>query len=155
MSGKTSADVIIGGKVYTLSGYEGEEYLQRVAAYISNKISEFESMEQFHRLSGDMKATLVQLNIADDYFKAKAQIERLEEEIEARDKEIYNLKHDAISGQLRAEESEKARKALEEENKGLLLEKTRLEASVRASGGADGGYSGKRTQSRGKSNGAG
>lgn len=39
MSGKTSAEVIIGGKVYTLSGYEGEEYLQRVATYINNKIN--------------------------------------------------------------------------------------------------------------------
>ena len=32
MSEKSSAEVIIGGKVYTLSGYEGEEYLQKVAA---------------------------------------------------------------------------------------------------------------------------
>ena len=31
MSEKSSAEVIIGGKVYTLSGYEGEEYLQKVA----------------------------------------------------------------------------------------------------------------------------
>ena len=27
MAEKTTAEVIIGGKVYTLSGYEGEEYL--------------------------------------------------------------------------------------------------------------------------------
>ena len=31
MSEKSSAEVIIGDKVYTLSGYEGEEYLQKVA----------------------------------------------------------------------------------------------------------------------------
>ena len=42
MSEKSSAEVIIGGKVYTLSGYEGEEYLQKVAAYINNKINEFD-----------------------------------------------------------------------------------------------------------------
>ena len=41
MSSKSSAEVIIGGKMYTLSGYEGEEYLQRVAVYINNKINEF------------------------------------------------------------------------------------------------------------------
>ena len=34
MSAKTSAEVVIDGKVYTLSGYEGEEYLQKVASYI-------------------------------------------------------------------------------------------------------------------------
>ena len=28
MSAKTSAEVVIDGKVYTLSGYEGEEYLE-------------------------------------------------------------------------------------------------------------------------------
>ena len=35
MSVKTSADVLIGGKVYTHSGYESEEYLQKVAGYIN------------------------------------------------------------------------------------------------------------------------
>ena len=39
MAAKTSAEVVIDGKVYTLSGYEGEEYLQKVAAYINNKIN--------------------------------------------------------------------------------------------------------------------
>ena len=38
MSAKTSAEVVIDGKVYTLSGYEGEEYLQKVASYINGKI---------------------------------------------------------------------------------------------------------------------
>ena len=47
MSEKTSAEVLIGGKVYTLSGYEGEEYLQKVAAYINGKLSEFDSTEGY------------------------------------------------------------------------------------------------------------
>ena len=42
MSAKTNAEVVIDGKVYTLSGYENEEYLQKVAAYINNKIAEFD-----------------------------------------------------------------------------------------------------------------
>ena len=46
MAEKTSAEVIIGGKVYTLSGYEGEEYLQKVATYINNKLGEFQGMEE-------------------------------------------------------------------------------------------------------------
>ena len=71
MSSKSNTEVIIGGKVYTLSGYEGEEYLQRVAAYINNKINEFNEMEEIRRFPVDMKATLVELNIADDYLKQK------------------------------------------------------------------------------------
>lgn len=130
MAEKTSAEVIIGGKVYTLSGYEGEEYLQRVATYINNKINEFNNMEELRRLSGDMKATLIQLNIADDYFKARAQVEKLEQEIEQKDKEIYDLKHDLISNQIKAESDEKELKELEAKNQELLLNKAKLEASL-------------------------
>lgn len=130
MAEKTSAEVIIGGKVYTLSGYEGEEYLQKVATYINNKINEFNSMEELRRLSGDMKATLIQLNIADDYFKARSQVEKLEQEIEQKDKEIYDLKHDLISNQIKAESDEKSLKELEAKNQELLLNKAKLEASL-------------------------
>lgn len=130
MAEKTSAEVIIGGKVYTLSGYESEEYLQRVATYINNKINEFNSMEELRRFPADMKATLLELNIADDYFKAKAQIEKLEQEIEQKDKEIYDLKHDLISNQIKAETDEKSLKELETEIRDLRLNKEKLEASL-------------------------
>ena len=59
MSEKSSAEVIIGGKVYTLSGYEGEEYLQKVAAYINNKINEFDSMEDYRRFSNGYEGNSV------------------------------------------------------------------------------------------------
>ena len=133
MSEKTSAEVIIGGKVYTLSGYEGEEYLQRVATYINNKLGEFDNTEGYKRLPVDMKATLLELNIADDYFKAKAQVEKLEQQLEAKEKEIYDLKHDLISNQIKTESDEKELKKLEAENKELLLNKARLEASLEES----------------------
>lgn len=133
MSEKTSAEVLIGGKVYTLSGYEGEEYLQKVAAYINNKLSEFDNTEGYRRLPADMKATLLELNIADDYFKAKAQAEKLEQQIEAKDKEIYDLKHDLISNQIKTESDEKEMKRLEKENQELLLNKAKLEASLEES----------------------
>lgn len=130
MPAKTSAEVIIGGKVYTLSGYEGEEYLQKVAAYINGKLNDFDEIEEYRHLSAPMKATLVQLNITDDYFKAKAQVEKLENEIEQKDKEIYDLKHDLISNQVRTETAEASASKLEAENKELLLNKARLEASL-------------------------
>ena len=109
MAEKTSAEVVIGGKVYTLSGYESEEYLQKVAVYINGKLNEFDSIEGYQRFPADMKATLLQLNIADDYFKAKAQAEKLEREIEAKEKEIYNLKHDLIAEQIQSENDKRSR----------------------------------------------
>lgn len=130
MSAKTSAEVIIGGKVYTLSGYEGEEYLQKVAAYINNKLSDFDGIEEYRHLPVPMKATLVQLNIADDYFKAKSRVEKLESEMEQKEKEIYDLKHDLISNQIKMETAEASVAKLESENKELLLNKARLEASL-------------------------
>lgn len=71
MSVKTDTEVIIGGKVFTLSGYESEEYLQRVASYINNKTAEYNKVESFKRQPVDTQSVLLQLNIADDYFKAK------------------------------------------------------------------------------------
>ncbi|RDU23105.1 cell division protein ZapA [Anaerosacchariphilus polymeriproducens] len=130
MSKKTNTEVLIGGKVYTLSGYESEDYLQRVATYINNKISELKTMDGYNRLPFDMKATLLQLNIADDYFKAKSQVGKLETDIESRDREGYDLKHELISAQIRAEELEKTIKELQAENKELQLNKARLETSL-------------------------
>lgn len=130
MAAKNDTEVIIDGKVYTLSGYESQEYLQKVASYINDKIGEFKSMEEYKRIPADMRSTLLALNIADDYFKAKAQAEKLEENLEVRDKEIYDLKHDLISNQIRMESDQKMIKDLEKENKELLLNKTRLEATL-------------------------
>lgn len=130
MSAKTSAEVVIDGKVYTLSGYEGEEYLQKVAAYINGKITEYDTLEDYRHLPLNMKSTLIQLNIADDYFKAKAQVEKLERDIELKDKEIYDLKHDLISNQIKTETAESTMKELEAENRELLLNKARLEAAL-------------------------
>ena len=58
MAEKTSAEVVIGGKVYTLSGYESEEYLQKVAVYINGKLNEFDSIEGYQRFPAeDRKST--------------------------------------------------------------------------------------------------
>ena len=130
MAGKTNTEVIIDGKVYTLSGYESQEYLQRVASYISDEIGEFKQLDEYTRISSDMRSTLLALNLADDYFKAKAQAEKLEEELEQKEKAIYDLKHDLISKQMQNEADGKTIKELEKENKELLLNKTRLEATL-------------------------
>ena len=130
MSAKTYAEVVIDGKVYTLSGYEGEEYLQKVAAYINSKINEFDAIENTRHLPANMKSTLIQLNIADDYFKAKSQVVKLERDVELRDKEIYDLKHDLISNQIKTEGTDERIKELEAENRELLLNKVRLEAAL-------------------------
>lgn len=107
MSTKTDTEVIIAGKVFTLSGYESEEYLQKVASYINNKVAEYNKVDSFKRQSLDTQNVLLQLNIADDYFKAKKQISLLEEELQNKEKEMYDLKHELIASQIKLENTEK------------------------------------------------
>lgn len=130
MAAKKSAEVLIGGKVYTLSGYEEEDYLQQVATYINNKLAEINEREEMRKLPSDMKSTLLQLNIADEYFKAKQKIDKFEAEMEEKEEELYELKHDLISHQVRMEDMELRVKTLEDENKDLMNAKARLESSL-------------------------
>lgn len=130
MASKTSIEVLIAGKVYTLSGYESEEYLQKVASYINGKIAEFSKIEGYNRMAFDMKAALLNLNIADDYFKVRTQAQNIENTIEDKEKEIYELKHELISIQIKIEEYQSKIKELEAENKELILNKARLETSL-------------------------
>lgn len=131
MSTKTDTEVIIGGKVFTLSGYESEEYLQKVASYINNKANEYGKMDSFRRQPLDTQSVLLQLNIADDYFKAKKQISLLEEELQTKEKELYDLKHELISSQIRLETAEKKAKELQAEAEENEKKIVRLETQLK------------------------
>ena len=115
MSSKNKTEVLIDGKIYTLSGYESEEYLQRVATYINNKLAELKKLDGYARLSQELKSILLELNVADDYFKAKNQVEMVEEELAQKDQELYNLKHELISTQIKLEDAAKELEALKEQ----------------------------------------
>lgn len=108
---KNTTQVLIGGKIITLSGYESEEYLQKVANYMNSKLTELSQIPGYSRQAQETRHTLLSLNIADDYFKAKRQAEMFEEDLEAKDREMYDLKHDLINGQV---ELDHARKEAEE-----------------------------------------
>ena len=133
MAIKTDAEVIIGGKVYTLCGYESEEYLQKVASYINNKISEYNKIDGFKRQPIDTQNVLLQLNIADDYFKSKKQIELLEEQLSEKEKELYDLKHELIATQIKLENTEKNGKSLQskldESSKKIIQLETQVKGS--------------------------
>ena len=115
MPAKNETEVVIGGKSFKLSGYESEEYLQKVAAYISAKLVDFKKSEIYRRQSSDVQATLIELNIADDYFKAKKLGDELEADHEKRDKAIYDLKHELISVQIKYDAAQREIKDLKKE----------------------------------------
>lgn len=130
-SSKTDTEVIIGGKVFTLSGYESEEYLQKVASYINNKVNEYSKLDNFRRQPVDTQSVLLQLNIADDYFKAKKQISDLEEELQGKENELYDLKHELISTQMKLETAEEQVKALQKAQNEDAKEIVRLETELK------------------------
>lgn len=130
MSSKNRAEVLIDGKIYTLSGYESEEYLQKVATYINNKLAEFKKLEGYSRQSRENKSMLLELNIADDYFKAKKQVEMVEEELAEKDRELYDLKHELIGVQIKLETAEKSVSELQQESTELQKKIVRLETEL-------------------------
>ena len=64
-------------------------------------IEEYSKLEAYRIQPEDIKAVLLEVNIADDYFKAKKQIDLLNAELEERDKVIYDLKHDRVADQMK------------------------------------------------------
>ena len=103
MPAKNEAEVAIGGRGITLSGYESREYIQKVAAYLDNKLDEHKKMESYNRLPLEFQNIMIQLNIADEFFKAKNMADTLKGDLESKDKEIYDLKHELITLQAKAD----------------------------------------------------
>lgn len=100
MAVKNTTQVLIGGKIITLSGYESKEYLEKVASYLNHKITELSELPGYNRQSVETKHTLLSLNVSDDYFKAKKQAEIFEDDLQNKDREMYELKHELISTQV-------------------------------------------------------
>lgn len=74
---------------------------------------------------------MLQLNIADDYFKAKKQISDLEEELQVKENELYDLKHELISTQMKLESSQEQVKALQKAQNDDAKEIVRLETELK------------------------
>ena len=112
MAGKNTAQVIIGGKVITLGGYESSDYLQKVANYMNGKLDELSELPGYSRQPIETKHMLLSLNISDDFFKAKDQAEVLEQELGQKDQEMYDLKHELVSPLMKIEELEQEKEKL-------------------------------------------
>ena len=78
-----------------------------------------------------MQNVLLQLNIADDFFKAKKQLSAMEEDMEAKEKELYDLKHELIAAQIKLENCEKSLKSLRDENHEKDKKIIRLETELK------------------------
>ena len=129
-SSKNFTEVLIGGKVFTLSGFESEEYLQKVSTYINHKLDECTSSEGYRKQSAETRSVLLALNIADDYFKAKKLGDSLQSETENKDTAMYDLKHELIAAQIQLETANKQIEELNEEINKYQKNVVRLETEL-------------------------
>lgn len=131
MAAKNTAEVVIAGKVYRISGYESTEYLHQVAAYINDRQAGLQKTEGYSRQSGDQRQLLLNMNLADDYFKTKTQAEQAREELETKERELYSVRHDLIESQLALEKTGKEhaeqKKKLEQELRSAREQQKKLE----------------------------
>lgn len=135
--GKNSTQVYIAGKVYTVEGYEEEDYLQKVAAYINTRISDLKQSGNFLRQGVDFFHVMVELNITDDYFKVRRHADQLEKKLDEMEKELYGLKHDLVSAQMKLEKQEQETKEWQSISEEMAdqVEELKLKAGLGAKAG--------------------
>ena len=106
MAAKNDIDITIGGKTFTLSGVESEAYLREVASYLNAKLKDFSDDAAYWKLPNDMRNVMLQLNLADDYFKERSRAQELEDRMqelgEHRDQALQELEEMQAAAQASA-----------------------------------------------------
>lgn len=133
MNRKNDVEVIINKKRYVLCGYESDEYMQKIASYLNGKHQELREQPFFNGLESDMKTVLLNINLADDYFKALSQIKEMEQENHQSRDELFELKHELIQLQSKYDNLTKDYECLQtdyqESQKSIVRLETELETS--------------------------
>ena len=94
-------------------------------------MDELSAMPGYSRQPMETKHTLISLNITDDYFKAKKQAEVFEQDLQQKDQEMYDLKHELISAQIKLENAEKQGKELQKQLNEDARKIVRLETELK------------------------
>lgn len=103
MKNANNAEVFINNKRYLIQGYESEEHIQRIASYINSKHNELKGKDAYKFIDSDIKNTFIQINIANDYFKALDNSKEMNKKIDEKNQEIYDLKHEILSLKMKIE----------------------------------------------------
>ena len=119
MGVKNDIDITIGGKTFTLSGVESEEYLREVAAYLNTKIKEFSEDSSYWRLPNDLRNVMLQFNLADDYFKEHSRVSALEARVQDLEEQGSRSAREIEELRAAAQESGARIKTLESDADGL------------------------------------
>lgn len=107
MDNKKNAEVLIDGKIYSLSSGEDQQYLQKIAGYITEKTVQLKRQEGFSKQSQEYQAVMVEFNIADDYFRALDKAAASDRKRDHMERDSYSLKHELVTVQMSLERTEK------------------------------------------------
>ena len=97
---------------------------------MNNKITELSALPGYNRQSPDTRNTLLALNLADDYFKAKSQADAMENDMESKDREAYDVKHDLIAAQIQIDKMKQEMEQLQKENSELSIQVEKLNTEL-------------------------
>ncbi len=111
---KNYAEVLIDGKIYTLGGVEEASYFQQVAAYVNHKLGELRRQPGFSKQKEDYQLVMLEINMADDYFKAREEADMLRRQTEETERDIYGIKHELINTQMKLETAQSRIRELED-----------------------------------------
>ncbi len=131
MTEKNEVQVIIDGKVLTMSGFESNEYLQRVANYINDMISEYNKNDSFRHAGKDIQHRLIEINVADELFKAREKVDKLTEEVKLKENELYEMKHDVINKDMMLNDTKEALKKTEDQLQEAAKKIVQLETQLK------------------------
>ena len=106
MKEKSELSVVIDGKVSRLSG-GSEAYLQKLASYVDGKIRELKSQPGYHKLSLEYRDILLALNITEEVFKLRNEIEEFNQGSRDREQEIYELKQEVVDRKMQLDAANK------------------------------------------------
>ena len=130
---KNYAEVLIDGKIYTLGGVEEASYFQQVAAYVNHKLGELRRQPGFLKQKEDYQLVMLEINMADDYFKAREEADMLRRQNEETERDIYGIKHELINTQMKLETAQNRIKELEDAlERAALAGVSRREEELRA-----------------------
>ncbi len=106
MAQKNEVQVVIGGKVLTMSGTEDEMQIQRVASCVNRMIKKLEGTEVYHGLPTDLKPLLIELNIAEELIRSQERVDELMADLQMKENELAELKQTLVDAELKLERLE-------------------------------------------------
>ena len=99
MEERSELSVVIDGKVYRLSG-GSDIYLQKLASYVDGKIRELKKQPEYRDI-------LLALNITEELFKLRDEIEVFNQDGRDRAQELYELKQQIVDRDMRLDAANK------------------------------------------------